>query len=385
MLRPPPAKLPAGKLPLPRVWRDGPRPPPVMSGTVRTLESVLRPVYQGPPLSPRMASPRWEEAVPALTPRPPPVEPPRGARRPHQVRAASEGAGSPAEQSQPRRSPRDILRPAGSSTPRQASQTANLSGPFTARGPSASLVPLAPHDRFRTRSQSATAAGAERQNESAEERSGPPEPPSEPSAISADPETTAASALLEEMDREREMWEAMTADFLRARSSTCPLGATPGEPDLQQLPSACDRDAGLKPSLLQSPAAATNEGELPKDSSKDLEGVVLNLEEIATDTPDAETCEPPGSSTCTENEEGRIEAALRSAGLTPGLEAALELARRATACEAGSREGRWSEASRAWAAGRIRRKKERSLRSGSGTPCQELSFRSGSGSLCQEA
>mmetsp|Transcript_100323 Transcript_100323/g.189258 ORF Transcript_100323/g.189258 Transcript_100323/m.189258 type:complete len:641 (-) Transcript_100323:180-2102(-) len=176
--------------------------------------------------------------------------------------------------------------------------------------------------------------------------------------------------ILEEMDSEREMWEARTKQLLM-----CKPTSSGGEALQRQEP------AGI---------AASSEADAPAVASETLP----NRTRVAsTERP----ARHPGEAEQMSDEDGLIAAALKAAGLRPGLEARTALiqggqeARGAPTLQVvseaqeddesatnglavGPTDGsaRWAMSAREWAQQRLRRKRERVGGSRPGTPCNGI-------------
>eukprot|EP00404_Azadinium_spinosum_P000680 CAMPEP_0180419138 /NCGR_PEP_ID=MMETSP1036_2-20121128/1932_1 /TAXON_ID=632150 /ORGANISM="Azadinium spinosum, Strain 3D9" /LENGTH=533 /DNA_ID=CAMNT_0022424265 /DNA_START=125 /DNA_END=1725 /DNA_ORIENTATION=+ len=241
-----------------------------------------------------------------------------------------------------------------------------------------------------------------------------PRPPVVPGSPSAAPAAAAASpsggsagcsSMLEEMEREKAMWEAKTQRLLGAaasrpstsggelglrRTSLLPrpdpwMGAEAAfqdwlkaeeakEGDSQPSASAPSTPGGSRegrsrsaraPSTSPAPAS-DGAGDEPGSSGRRL-GKVEPIELPADDV------EAIGPQEAEEAEDGRIAEALRAAGVTaPSPKAVALLVRGNSAPGRGLGDvdaPEWASSSRRWAAQRLRRKKEKcGLRSGAGTP-----------------
>lgn len=175
-----------------------------------------------------------------------------------------------------------------------------------------------------------------------------------------------AQLLIEDYDQEREMWEARIRALEQGRGC--------GVPTQEEVSSASVKD-NASPSCASRAASNERSGQVADaDGSLRLEGKEVAAEEAGLEAANAD-------------EGSQIAAALREAGLEPGVAAAHALAAAAQAAAGdadiasfgdgddgdGSRNGsgvaaQWAMPARQWAAERLRRKREKA-RSRIGTPC----------------
>eukprot|EP00929_Paragymnodinium_shiwhaense_P079919 TRINITY_DN41664_c0_g1_i1.p1 TRINITY_DN41664_c0_g1~~TRINITY_DN41664_c0_g1_i1.p1 ORF type:complete len:657 (+),score=100.13 TRINITY_DN41664_c0_g1_i1:45-1973(+) len=196
-------------------------------------------------------------------------------------------------------------------------------------------------------------------------------PPEEAAAIQQDPAGDEKASLLEQLNSEREAVEAKIAQLRRPMTGSDATTANIDSASIDDRPST--RQAA-SPSVLSTVEQEASDGETPRSHQV----LPSDLDATAEDShgPAMEAEEEPDAT----SNGGRIAAAMREVGMTPGPEAAVELAllatpaRRASTAESCSTSSaktttdRWALSARRWAAQRLRRKREGGKQSRSGTP-----------------
>jgi len=216
------------------------------------------------------------------------------------------------------------------------------------------------------------------------------------SASSPSGPSAGLEAMLAEMEREREMWDAKRLNLLSVTSPSRPGTASASTaPCPTSRPSsalAASQSWGTSAPSPQHPVEALGTPATGLPSAEDALAGESSEEGVADSAPGSRTASPleqavveteecaEGSAGEDEDGDGRIAAALRAVGVVPSPTAMASLVRHSDAAPANSR---WISSSRQWAAQQLRRKKERcGLRSGATTPAGSAAGNTPCGSSC---
>jgi hypothetical protein len=206
------------------------------------------------------------------------------------------------------------------------------------------------------------------------------------SGASASAAASSATSLIAEFDQEAKAWEERTRKLLQSRGGheVVDTGSLPSSGSNGHV--EVDRSGGADVLVIGAEEVISEEI-TPASPVTDicptivLEEDIVEVPEVENISPDAVPEEDVGVRGWHAEEESQIAAALRSAGLQPGLEAAqaFKLAISETDVQDtevsedgdGTTGGKiqWAMPARQWAAKRLRRKREQGLRSRAGTPC----------------